>query len=152
MSYLNSGQAQAVNEAMSALHNFFAKKNTFFAIKGKEKTIVTSSSNHNAFFANSSTNSEVVKTLETGIFNARAYYLNKNTNLYDVGYAGSSLPVNAQVAENKIKIITDETGKYFIEGVKKIQWDGEMYEIKSTPKRHGLFQNNFHTYFLEESR
>lgn len=152
MSYLNSGQINSVNAGFNALHNFFAKKNVFYAIKEGEKTIVSTSNNHNAFFNGAPQNSQVIKTRETGIFNARAYYLNKNTNFNEINFGGNSSPIGANVAENAIKVIVDDSGKMFFDGVKKIEWDGELYDLMSTPKRHGLLVNSFHTYFLKEAQ
>lgn len=150
MSFLNSGQIASVNGAFEGLHNFFAAKNTFYAIKKGETTIITQNENFNAFYRDFSSQ-DVQKTYETGVFNARAYYLNKGTNLYDISFrATSQVNLDAQVAENVIKIIVDESGKLFLDSAEKIKWDESWFDKKSLPKKHGLLQNNFHTYFLEE--
>lgn len=151
MSYLNSGQKQKVNDAFGELHNFFAAKNTFYAVKEGEITIMSENNDFNAFYNFSNTNN-VQKTYETGVFNARAYYLNKGTNLHTVDFnkAGNKVDLGAQVADNVVKIVTNESGKIFLEDVKRINWDGKWFDKKSVPKSHGLFQNNFYTYFLEE--
>ena len=124
MSLLTESQQSCVNSGMMNLHNFFASKNKFFAIKRGSTTIISESSNHNSFYQNSIQNSKTVKKID-----------------------GNQESVTASP---RIKLVTDITGRGFLEDSKDVYWDEEFYDVISEPRRHGLLQNNFYTYFLEK--
>lgn len=145
MSLLSDSQQNYVNSGMMDLHNFFASKNKFFAIKKGTTTIVSESSNHNAFYNNSIQNSVTTETETSGLFLARAYYLDKGTEFKEIESDNGAVSSNP-----KIKIVTDITGNGFLKDAKEVYLDEEFYDVISEPRRHGLLQNNFYTYFLEK--
>jgi hypothetical protein len=145
MSLLTESQQSCVNSGMMNLHNFFASKNKFFAIKRGTTTIISESSNHNSFYQNSIQNSKTVETQTSGMFLARAYYLDKGTEFKKIDGNQESV-----TASPRIKLVTDITGRGFLEDSKDVYWDEEFYDVISEPRRHGLLQNNFYTYFLEK--
>jgi hypothetical protein len=145
MSLLTDSQQSYVNSGMMNLHNFFASKNKFFAIKKGTTTIVSESSSHNAFYNSSIQNSVTTETETSGMFLARAYYLDKGTEFREIDGNQGSITANP-----RIKLVTDVTGRDFLQDSKDVYWDEEFYDVISAPRRHGLLQNNFYTYFLEK--
>jgi len=145
MSLLTDIQQDYVNSGIMNLHNFFASKNKFFAIKKGTTTIVSESSNHNSFYSNSIQNSVTTETQTSGMFLARAYYLDKDVEFKEIeGNKGS------MTANPIIKLVTDITGKNFLKDAKDVYWEEDFYDVISAPRRHGLLQNNFYTYYLEK--
>jgi hypothetical protein len=145
MSLLTDIQQDYVNSGIMSLHNFFASKNKFFAIKKGTTTIVSESSNHNSFYSNSIQNSVTTETQTSGMFLARAYYLDKDVEFKEIeGNKGS------MTANPIIKLVTDITGKNFLKDAKDVYWEEDFYDVISAPRRHGLLQNNFYTYYLEK--
>ena len=145
MSLLSESQQALVNSGMLNLHNFFATKNQLYAIKKGTTTIISESSNHNAFYQNSIQNSVTTETETSGMFFARAYYLDKGTEFREVEDNQGGVTVNP-----KIKIITDITGEDFLKDAKDVYWEDQFYDVISAPRRHGLLKNNFYTYYLEQ--
>jgi|GEM_PF-2581404 hypothetical protein len=145
MIVLTDSQQDSVNDGMMSLHNFFASKNKLFAIKKGTTTVISESSAHNSYYQNSIENSKTVETQTSGMFLARAYYLDRGTEFKPIdGNQGSV------AASPRIKLVTDITGRDFLEDSKDVYWDEEFYDLISEPRRHGLLQNNFYTYFLEK--
>jgi len=145
MSYFSASQEAAINSGILQMHNFFAAKNVFHAIKKGTITSISESNNHNAFYKNSIQNSTVVETETSGLFLARAYYLDKGTEFKAIESDQGAVSSNP-----KIKIITDITGNGFLKDAKDVYWDEKYYDVISAPRKHGLLENNFYNYYLEE--
>lgn len=145
MSYFSASQEAAINSGILQMHNFFAAKNVFHAVKKGTITSISESNNHNAFYKNSIQNSTVVETETSGLFLARAYYLDKGTEFQAIESNQGAVSSNP-----KIKIITDITGNGFLKDAKDVYWDEKYYDVISAPRKHGLLENNFYNYYLEE--
>ena len=61
MTYFNANQEAAINSGILEMHNYFASKNVFHAIKRGTITSITESNNHNAFYKNSIQNNYAKK-------------------------------------------------------------------------------------------
>lgn len=148
---LTTGEEQYINNAMLGLHNFFASRNVFYALKEGQETVITQNSEHNFFYGDAPTNSQTVTTVETGQFTARSYYVRSNDNrTFDpLNPAGNSQNVNVNVEQGTVKVVTDASGKYFLEDADRVTWDDQVFKVKSTPNSHGLLARQFFTFYLE---
>jgi len=149
MGFLTSEQEATVNNAMLQLHNEFATRNTFYAVKEGTKTIVSESPNHNAFYGAAPTNSTTTTTKESGMFFARLRFPKDSENFNRLNFAGNNQDLGVETASKFTRIITDITGHNLLKDAKDIYWDGDVFSVASTPEKHGLFQKNFYTYYLE---
>lgn len=152
MSFLTASGELQVNNGFRDLHYFFASRNPFYAVKEGTVTIVSESTNHNAFYGASPLNSTTTTTKQSGLFFARVSYKNAHDNLNQVNFNGNSEDIGAEVADNILKVITDSTGKSLLADAEDIYWNEEWFSKASTPKRHGLLQKNFHTFYFEEKK
>jgi len=150
MSFFSASQEAQINASMENLHYEFAARNPFYAVKEGTETIVSENPNHNAFYGSAPLNSETVTTKVSGLFFARAYYLNNDDNFHQINFQNNTQNISTNVAQNILKVVTDSTGKMLLEDADRIEWDGEWFRKKSTPKKHGLLQKNFNTYYFEE--
>ena len=148
MSFLSPEQESSVNQGMWRLHNQFVEP--FYAYLSGQTTIISESPDHNSFYGGAPDNTETVTTFNSGLFFARTSYLNHSDNLNGLNFAGNTQELSATTANNILKIITDETGKSYLSDCERIEWSGEYWEKKSSPKRHGLLQKNFNTYYFSE--
>jgi hypothetical protein len=148
--YLTTGQEAIVNNAFGQLHYEFAERNIFYAVKEGTTTIVTESPNHNAFYGAAPVNTTTTITKESGMFFARLRYPKDGENFYRLNIANNNEDLGAKIAENYFRIITDITGHNLLKDAKDVYLGDEVYSVASTPEKHGLFQKNFYTYYLEE--
>jgi len=149
MGFLSTGQEAIVNNAMKDLHYTFAEKNTFYAKKIGYKTIITESPDHNAFYGSAPNNSETVEVQESGMFFARLRFPKDSENFHRLNFANNNQDLGAETESKYIRIITDITGHNLLKDAKDIYWDDDVFSVASTPEKHGLFQKNFYTYYLE---
>lgn len=151
MGYLSPAIESGVNNAFQTLHHYFADRNEFKAIKEGETTIIDNSQDFNFFQQNlKPVNEYTQKTYETGTFYARYYYLSAE----DIQFNDGNLQENSniRIPEGSLKIITDVTGKGFIETANIVHYENNPFEVSKTPERHGLLQKNFYTFLLTPSK
>lgn len=140
-----------INSAMKDLHDFFAINNTLYALKDGQTTVISANADHNYFYNNGSTNTETVTTTETGVFQARLYFVRAgdNQSFKALDFNGNTQNLNVNVEQGTIKLVVDASGKHFIEDAERITWDDYLFDVKSSPSRHGLLGKQFYTYYLE---
>ena len=144
-----SGQSM-VNDGFRDLHYFFASKNPFYAKKISGSIVVSPNPNHNSFYQSSPQNTTVTEVETSGLFYARTSFVSESENFHNINFPNNKNEQNPKVAKNYLKIITDITGHNLLKDSKEIYWDDNWYDVSSTPTKHGLLQNNFYNYYLEE--
>lgn len=149
MGFLTTGQEAQVNAAMNSLHYNFAERNPFYARDISGATVVSSNPNHNSFYGGSPQNTTVTNVETSGLFYARTKFVTETNDLENLDFNGNNQKLPALVGNTVLKVITDVTGKSLLENSKDIFWDGDWYENASTPRKHGLLQKNFYTFYLE---
>ena len=148
MSFLTGEEKTDLAGVFNILHDTF-KRNDIYAHKEGELVVLSEDPNYSSIYASpfpDGTNQTV--TLSRQSFYARILFDEKeHLRVVDMG-GESSLKLKLHDGEVRIKV--DADGKQFLDGAKKVEMNGKLYEFTTTGRPHGLFLDDFYTYFLRE--
>jgi len=146
MSFLSNEEKGDLDSVLDILHDTFSK--TLYAHIDGEITVVSYDSSYNSMYGSPSIGSTPEVTVEPSrvAFKGRILFDEKQTQRdVDVGDE-SSLKLRFQ--DGNIRLKVDAEGKDIIKDAKKIEIEGELYEFETKGRPHGLFANNYSTFYL----
>lgn len=148
MSFITDDEKTDLAAVFDILHDTF-KRNDIYAHKDGELVVLSEDPNYSSIYSSprpDGTNQQV--TLQKQSFYARILFDEKqHLRVVDLG-GESSLKLKLQDGELRIKV--DSEGKAFLRDAKKVEINNSLYEFVTTGRPHGLFVDNFYTYYLRK--
>ena len=147
MSFLSLEEKSDLSKVFDVLHETFRKE--IYAHKAGELVVLSENPNYSSVYGNPWPNgTQQTVVLRKQPFYARILYEDKqHLRVIDAG-AESSLKL--KLADGELRIKVDKEGKEYLEGAKKIEINGKLYEFTSQAKPHGLFDVQFFSFYLRE--
>lgn len=148
-SLLSDAEKTELNAVYKNLADTFARP--LVAYHEAEKVVLISDPNFNRLrkFNQSSTKVENIKIERT--IQARVYYAPKQENpVQSFGGQGPQNKLRVSDGMVRIKIHIDDYD--FMAKAKKVELDGNLYDIDTVERPHGLFGVEYYTYWLQRSQ
>lgn len=150
-SYLSDAVKQTLSNEFNNLHATFGRYITIW--KTAQETIVATNPDNNYMFAGAPFNSETVVVQQSGVFLARVLYGKKQTQMpfSTAQWRNSAEQNNIFLDEGEVRLKLDPTGSAFLQGAKKVTFDGSVFEVVTTKRPHSLVgEPNFFDFFLRK--
>ena len=121
-----------------------------------EKTIISTDANYNRFQSNDlGLNSQnPTNTPVRNVVRARIMYEKRQPNGYleAYGYGKDVNQTKLNNLEGLVRIKVGTAGNALIAGSKLIEFDGAMFQIDGSTRPHGLFDNQYYTFYLKKTQ
>jgi hypothetical protein len=137
MDLLTSAQKQLISEAFDHLHDTFGRTVNLY-VKEKEVYIDTG----NPFYGNTKKPQE---GFELTTIKARIKYLKDESAQKSIGE--NNLDIN--MPDGNVRLKVDEEGFLLLKSASKIEVDGILCQIGSSPTRVGPFDIKYYTVYLK---
>lgn len=146
-SLISDAQKDILGSQFFSVHDTFARPIAIY--KNAKQTIISTKQTNNYMFENAPTNDVVQNVQVSGIFMARILY-DKEEMLKQFSSAnlGPDSQVNLLREDGGVRIQVDYTGAQYLFGAQLVTFDGEIFNINSTQRPHGLFAPKFYTFYL----
>ena len=120
--------------------------------KRADQVVISNEPTHNFLWDQAPSNSTTEATLVSGVFQARILYgSDQKRDQFDSATNNNSVAQNtANVEMGTVRLKLDPTGSAFIQGAERITFDGDIFEVTSSKRPHGLFTPQYFTYFLKK--
>ena len=150
-SLISTGNKIIYSSQFNLIHDTFARPISIYR-QGQNIIIATNAAN-NQFFQNAPFNDKVQTVAVSGIFNARVLY-SKIEDLemftpFGIRKLGGD-QVNLQHEQGQVRIKLDPTGASYLFDAKRVEFDGEIFTIRTSQRPHGLFVPNFYDFILQK--
>lgn len=150
-SFLSDSQKDSLGNQFFKLHDTFARPITIW--KNAQQTVISSNPSNNYLFEKAPFNDTTQKVLVSGTFMARILY-----DKYELltqfngtsASAGSANQVNLKRENGGVRIQVDITGANYLFDAQTVTFDGEIFDISSTERPHGLFPPKFYSFYLNK--
>jgi len=115
-----------------------------------EKTVVISDPNYNRLRKFSQNTRNPDNTPVSRTINARIYYASKQGSPFNT--FGQSPQNKAKIDDGMVRIKIHADDFEFMSKAKKIELDGNLFDVDSVERPHGLFDTEYYTYWLKRSQ
>lgn len=148
-SFLTPAQKAELEAPIANLHATFARP--LYLYKQAKEVVVFENPDHNFIFETAPTNSEVVITQVSGIFSGRvAYaYQQRTAQFNSPNRQRAEDQININLEEGTVRLKLDPSGSAFIEDALRVKLDGDIFEIVTNKRPHGLFDPKWYTFTLK---
>lgn len=148
-SFISSSQQGSLQAPFSNLHDTFGRDITIFK-NGQQITIATNPE-HNFIWEGSPTNDVVRIIPVSGVFKARIRYsTNQVRNQLNTAVQGKGADqINVEIENGDVRLKLDATGAAFIKDATRVTLDGDVFNIESPKRPHGLFNPQFYDFTLK---
>lgn len=151
-SLVSPGDAADYQNAMQQLHTTFARPITIY--QTATQMVIATSPTHNFLYPdtpNNTNNTQVQDIVSSGVYLARIHYAKEQK---------TELMANSELAADRteqlniknrigdVKIILDVTGFAVAETCTRIFFDGNVYQVRSDSRPHGVVGVYFYNLYL----
>ncbi len=150
VSYFTPTEQTYLNDEFFNLHATFARPIVIY--QTATQTVVFTSPNENILFENAPFNSQTETVINSGIFQARILYAKKELLIpFGAVQRDSSSDQNMiRLQEGEVRVRLDATGAAFLNSSERVTFDGNIFDLITTPRPHGLFTPNFYDFYLKK--
>ncbi len=128
------------------LADTFARPVAFF--KTAEEIVISTSVDNNVYFPGAPGNDVIQTIQQSGVFNARIKYDPKEVMTLFAGQTTNTADqITAKVQNGWVRLKLDATGMAFMENTTRMRLDGDIFEVMTSKRPHGLFTPDFWTYY-----
>ena len=147
---LSSSDKLELGNVFNDLHDTFARPITIF--RQNEQIVIANSLDNNYIWDQAPNNTTTQTVIVSGVFNARILYADdqKLDQFKSISRNGSEDQILSSLEAGDVRIKLDPTGHAFISNAKRAVFDGFTFDIKTSPRPHGLFTPQFFTYILKK--
>lgn len=136
---------------MKDLHDTFARDVVIW--KTAKQTIISTNPEHNMFFESAPINDNVQNVPVSGTFKARILYgVKQSRKQFFVREGHGEDQINAELEVGQVRIKLEADGANFIKDAVRVTLDGEIFNVDTSSRPHGLFTPNlpgfFYTFYL----
>lgn len=132
-------------QALKDVHDTFSRD--IYIFKKKEVFYVNENDpNFNFMYPSSSPVSGFVE--DYGIFKGRIAYLGKGS---PAPYHYNAIDARDDIYGMDVRLRLDVSGAAFMKDCEKVSLDGEVYQLVSDQRKHGLFSTDWTDFFLKKS-
>ncbi len=141
-------QKAAFEQTQRDIHDTFARPITIF--KNSQKTVIFSNPDHNFIFDAGPNQTVTEDVIVSGTFNARILYKpDQKDEMFKGGDGNLNQTQNFQEMQlGEVRLKLDITGRNFLLDAKRVEFDGEIFNITSAQRPHGLFTPQFYNFYL----
>jgi len=148
-SFILPSQQGALEAAFSQLHDTFGRDIVMF--KSAQQITISTNVENNFIWESAPTNDVVQSIPVSGVFKARIKYANKQDRQKVAGSVagkgGDQLNVEMEFGDVRLKL--DATGAAFMKDATRVMLDGDIFNIESPKRPHGLFNPQFYDFTLK---
>jgi hypothetical protein len=114
--------------------------------------VVLTNEANNYLFADAPFNSVMNTVVQSGVVDARILYGKKQPeNQFRGTQSNYSAAQNQiQLSEGEVRIRLDPTGVALLAGCSRVQFDGDIFDVTTSKRPHGLFTPNFSDFYLKK--
>lgn len=146
-SLISDSQKASLVADFSSLVDTFVRP--LIAYKEAQKIVISTDPNFNRLnrFDQNQTKIQNAPVYQT--INARIYYNKNIDNPYgDINGKTPSSQLKLRMPDGAVRIKVDAAGFAYIGQTKRIELDGNLFEVASVERPHGLFGVEYYTYWL----
>lgn len=147
MDLLSDAEKNELQEALVDIHDTWKRSAAFY--KSPQEVIISSNPDHNFLFGEAPSNTQIQTIQQSGVFDVRIYY-DKRQIIRPV-INESSQSVNLSIYEGEVRIKVDASGHAFLKDTERVVFDDYTFFIVDAERPHGLFNNQFYTYYLRRA-
>ncbi len=116
-------------------------------------TVIISDPNYNPLEAYNQNNTDITNTPNYTVISGRVMYDKNQEWAFTKPYAGGD---NGQLkvkdaTKQSVRIKVDPSGYALLNTSKKVELDGNLFDLESIARPHGLFAPNFYTFYFVRS-
>lgn len=128
----------------------FSRPVTFF--KTAQEVVISTSSENNLYFPGAPDNDVIQEVIQSGVFAARIKYDPKEVlTLFGGAQEGNGADqITAKIQNGWVRLKLDATGAAFMANTTRARFDGDIFEVMTSKRPHGLFDPQFETYYLKK--
>jgi hypothetical protein len=148
-SYISDSQKGGLQAAFSQLHDTFGRD---IVIYKTAQQITISTNPDNDYIWESSPNNDVVQMIPvSGVFKARIRYgpVQSRKQMGTTTQGKGSDQVNFELELGDVRLKLDATGAAFIKDAVRVVLDGDVFNVETPKRPHGLFEPQFYDFFLK---
>lgn len=114
------------------------------AWKRSAERVVTANDDNDSFYDNKK-KPNITYTYQTGVFKARIKYIDRQDKEFYIAMSDAQVQVTQDTQLVRLKINVENCD--FIREADKVTVDGVDFRIVTSPRNHGVFSNNFCTFY-----
>lgn len=150
-SLIPSGVKAIYENKFNLIHDTFSRPISIY--RQAQTIVITSNPANNALFQNAPFNDQVQNVAVSGVFNARILYSKKEDLQMFTPFGIRKLggdQVNLQNEQGQVRIKLDPTGASYLFDAKRVEFDGDIFTIRTSKRPHGLFTPYFYDFILQK--
>ena len=146
---LSDSEKASLDLALDQLAQTFERD--IFVYSEPTKTIIRTSINYTKYNDNNQNNTNIENTPVYTTIKARILYEGEMSNEFLVinKSSGTAIPLKTRSSNGRVRIKVNEAGFQSIKEAKKIEFDGEKFDVETLQRPHGLFNAQYYTYWLK---
>ena len=136
--------------------NFYDLHETFgrpiYIFRQRDEVVISENPDHNFIWSEAPSNTETSYTVVSGLFKARILYgkEQKEQNFASPKAGNTDDQNSSRLEMGEVRIKLDPTGAEFLTNAQRVSFDGEIFQIYTSERPHGLFAPKFYTFFLKK--
>lgn len=148
-SFIKDSQKGGLEAAFSNLHDTFGRNIAMF--KNGQQITISTSQNNDFIWEGAPQNDQFQTVPVSGVFKARILYGKvQNRNQFNSATQGKGTDqVNIELDVGDVRIKLDATGAEFIKDAARVILDGDIFNIETPKRPHGLFNPQFYDFILK---
>jgi hypothetical protein len=147
--FFTNEEKTELSDIFNTLHETFSRE--IYMFKQRDELVITENPNHSYIWDNAPTNTQTISTIISGKFNARILYSNKqNKDFVSTRQRdGGEDQIGAEIFNGDVRLKLDPTGALFLKDAQRVKFDGDIFEISTDKRPHGLFDPKWETFYLK---
>ena len=148
-SLIPQSDKEQLEAVLGDVHATFARP--LYMFKQAQEVVVFENPNHNFLFESAPTNSTVTYTQVSGIYSGRVAYAReqKFQQFNSPTRKGAEDQINVNLEEGTVRLKLDPSGAAFMKDATRVRLDGDIFEIATNQRPHGLFDPKWYTFTLK---
>jgi hypothetical protein len=145
MDLLSDTEKNDLQIALNDIHDTWKRSATFY--KKPEEVIISTNNDHNFLFDDAPDNTTIQLIQQSGVFDVRIFYQKRQTIRPFAD--GTSNELKLDIYEGEVRLKVGASGHAFLQDTERVVFDGYNFTIADSERPHGLFNNEFYTYYLK---
>ena len=144
MDLLSDAEKIDLRNSLEDIHDTWKRSVAFY--KKPEEVVISTNSDHNFLLGGSPDNTEIQLVQQSGVFDVRIHYQKRQT--IRPFSDGTDNEIKLSIYEGEVRLKVKEDAHQYLQDTERVVFDGYNFTIADMERPHGLFSNDFYTYYL----
>ena len=145
-SLISAAEDVSIREAMTNLHDTWVKDIVIYSTRSR--VVISTNPNHNFLYNTGPNQSQTVDEVVKTEGKARIHY-KRELKLVDIQPVSPQEQINTSKKDWDVKLIVTEDLKTLIEKCERVEFNGEIFNVHTDGRPHGVVSYQFYNFYLK---